>query len=404
MLQMKFKEFPVFEIMGFSIRLLEIIFVLLFGLVVLSLLSKKHFRGPSLIFSKQVRSIYPYLFIGFGFIAFALVQGYLKGNPLVLLDLRGIFYTVFVVVFTYSVRSLDQLRKPFIVFYISLVILSITNLLFRLYSFDWMVGTYSNLTVMMSLYLFCLSISFSIYSSKNRRLFFGIAILSLICCLASFQKQVFLGCLVSIIGGMLSFDRNDRMKGIKLAFVFAVFLILFSVALVQWDLYEFITHKSFEDYLYYRLLRLDVNDISSGRFGMWSQIVSDAIRSPFIGKGLGPEGFYARTISILVHEHNIIMWSLRRFSVIGTMAFIILGIKFFSFARSVYKKEQNPTNKALLHASLTYCLVYLFINLVIILQFVFETAIIFWLNVSIVFLIHRDQLAKQSIPEPMRLI
>ena len=91
------------------------------------------------------------------------------------------------------------------------------------------------------------------------------------------------------------------------------------------------------------------------------------------------------------------MWALRRFSVIGTMAFIILGIKFYTFARSVYKKEQNSINKALLHASLTYYLVYLSVNLVIILQFVFEPAIIFWLSVSIVFLVHREQLGQQPI-------
>jgi len=403
MLQMCFREFPVVEILGFGIRLTEIFLFILFSLVVFLSIGKNPSRGPSLIFSKQVRSMYPYLFVGLGFLAFAFIQGYFYGNPIILLDLRGMFYIAFVPVFIFFVRSLDQLRKPFAVFYILLVILSLSNLLSLKYSFYGMAGRYSNLTVMMSLYLLCLSISFYVYSSKNRRLFFGVAILVLLSCLASIQKQAYLGCLVSILGGMLLVDRNNRIEGVKLGFVLAAFLILFGVALAKWNLHEFFFHKSFEDYLYDRILRVDIGDISSGRFSMWRQIVSDTIRSPFIGKGLGPAGFDFKTMSILVHEHNIIMWSLRRFSVIGTMAFIILGIKFYTFALSVYKKEQNPFNKALLHASLTYCLVYLYINLVIILQFVFETAIIFWLNVSIVFLVHREQLAKQSIQSKCRL-
>jgi len=343
------------------------------------------------------------MLIGILFVIFAMVQGYLSGNPNILLDLRGIFYASYVVIFLYYVRSISQFRNPFMVFCISLIILSFTNLLFIKYRSVGLVGTYSNLTVMMSLYLLCYSISYYIHNSKYRRLFLVIGLLSFISCIASLQKQAYLGCLVSVLGGLVLVGKKNNIKVVKLGLIFTISVILIGVGLAKWNIFESIFNKSFEDYFYLRIIRDDVGDISSGRFGMWRQIVADAIERPFIGKGLGSEGFYFKKISILVHEHNIIMWSLRRFSIVGTIIFAIIGTKFFIFARSVYKNELIPFNKTLLYTSLIYFMVYFSINLVILLQFVFEPALIFWMNVSIVFLLHREQNAKQLVLEPTRL-
>jgi hypothetical protein len=188
---------------------------------------------------------------------------------------------------------------------------------------------------------------------------------------------------------------------LKLTFGLATVLILSGVVLVESNLGDFLARShsksTLEDFFYERYLRSDTGDISSGRFAMWNQIFNEAIKRPFIGKGLGVEGFKLKTLEIPVHEHNIIFWSMRRFGLIGAIIFILLGIKFYNFAFSVYRGEENPINKAVLYASLVYCLAYLFINLVSIMVFTFESAVIFWLNVSIVFLVHREQLAKSQI-------
>jgi O-antigen ligase len=215
------------------------------------------------------------------------------------------------------------------------------------------------------------------------------------------MKFAILAFLVAIIASILLIDRKNRTKMLKLTFGLATVLILSGVVLVKSNLGDFLarsqSNPTLEDFFYERYLRSDIGDISSGRFDIWHQIISEAIKRPFTGKGLGVEGFKVKTIVILVHEHNIIFWFLRRFGFIGAIIFILLGIKFYNFASSVYRNEENPINKALLHASLTYCLAYLFINLVSIMVFTFESAVIFWLNVSIIFLVHREQLAKSQI-------
>jgi len=395
------REFPSFDVMGFGIRLTEIILFMLFFFMVLSFLRDKTSRDRILILSRQLRSMRLYLLIVIAFLILGFFQGYLSRNPILLLDIRGMSYIVFVPVFISSVRSISQIRRAFKIFYIALIILSISNLATINYDFYGTVGKYSNLTVQMSLYLFCLSISFSIYFSKNRLLYRGIAILSLLSILASLMKFAILSLFVAIIGSMLLIDKNNRTKLVKSTFALVLILILSGMVLVKSNLGDFLarsqSNSTLEDLFYERYLRSSIGDISSGRFAMWNQIFNEAIKRPFIGKGLGVENFKFETIEILVHEHNIIFWSMRRFGLIGAIIFILLGIKFYNFAFSVYRGEENPINKAVLYASLVYCLAYLFINLVSIMVFTFESAVIFWLNVSIVFLVHREQLAKSQI-------
>ena len=401
MIPVREREFPCLAIWGFGIRLTELILFALFGFMIFSLLDNRKPRDRILISSRQVRNMGAYGLAGLAFLILAFIQGYLSDNRGLLLDIRGMFYVVFVPVFLFFVRSSDQFRKPLKILYITLVILCISNLVTIKFQIFGMVGKYSNLTVLMSLYLFCLSVSFSIYRPKSCLLFYSIAGLALLSCLVTLMKFLILPFSAAIIASLLLIDRNNKAKMAKVGFVFATLLIVFTVLLTKSNLGDWLalnvrSFDTFDDYFFERFLRSG-GDASSGRFEIWSQAIREVVESPFIGKGLGREGFYLPTISVLVHEHNLMLWLLRRVGFIGLAMFIVLAIKFFAFAYSVYKKEIDPAKKALLYASLVYFWAYAAIHLVLIMVLTFESAVIFWLNIAIVFLIHREQVMQSRI-------
>ena len=115
----------------------------------------------------------------------------------------------------------------------------------------------------------------------------------------------------------------------KILFWGSLIVIFLIFMLTQESIFYSIFGVTPDFYLASRILREDVGDISGGRFDMWNQIINDALANPFYGKGLGVEGFTFDTIEIPVHEHNLIMWSLRRFSFFGTFFFSCISNTLF---------------------------------------------------------------------------
>jgi O-antigen ligase len=225
--------------------------------------------------------------------------------------------------------------------------------------------------------------------------------------MASLAKWGIAGSLILMFGSAFLIERNHRTKVVKLVVIFFIVLGLFAVITLESNLFELFAKNvrglevpTLENYVHKRILREDSGDISGGRFAMWHQVVSDATRNPFMGKGMGVVTYFFSSIhgyEIIVNEHNIAFWLLNRIGFVGTILILLFGIKYYFFAYSVYRNEKNPNHKALLFSSLIFLLAIYLINLEDLWILGFESAIIIWLNVSIIFLMHRAQLAKSQL-------
>ena len=91
MLNMDTKTFPVINIMGFGIRITEILFFSFLFFILLGL-HKNNKNLPKFFIDSKLIVIYCLTFICFLFILFALIQGVFNINPIILLDVRGILY------------------------------------------------------------------------------------------------------------------------------------------------------------------------------------------------------------------------------------------------------------------------------------------------------------------------
>jgi O-antigen ligase len=390
------KTFPVINFFGFGIRITEIIFFSLLFIILLNINSSSKDKLDFFI-DRRLVAIYFFCFIVGIFILIAFIQGLFNRNPIILLDIRGILYTLVVVFFTSFIKKIEYLYNAYKFFIALLVISCFTNLLHLFVNIQTSIGKYSNVSVMLTLYLLCVSLSFFFTISNKRWTYFSLILLSFITCLFSLQKHALLGAVVSILA-TLSLSRGKISNAIKykVAIWGAIIIFLLILILSQESIFYSIFGVSPDFYIASRILREDVGDISGGRFDMWSQILKDAISNPFYGKGLGVEGFTFDTIEIPVHEHNLIMWSLRRFSFVGTFFFLLIAILFFRYSFEIYKNELNNIKRALLLSSLTYGVVYFISNMVILLPFVFESAFIFWFCGAIVLIIAREQRKNNS--------
>lgn len=394
MLNMDTKTFPIINLLGFGIRISEILFSIL--LMLYFLITPP--TNIKIVFTNRLLIIYTIVVLSFLLIFFSLIQGLLNGNPNILLDIRGIFYSFFVIIFIGYIKSINEIRISFKYFYYALVLLAIINLFTFFIKSNLTIGTFSNVELMLILYLICFTLAIIAHYTKYRLHLITILFIAILCCIVSLQKQVFLGLIVAFFSFIFLIEWKKGKKIIFYSIVgLIIFIFLFYFLINKTGIFENIFGFSLDIFMDSRIYRTDVGDISGGRFDMWNQIINDAIINPFYGKGLGVEGFQFDTIEIPVHEHNIIMWSLRRFSVIGTSIFLILSILYFNFTRYVYKKENNKFKKTLIFLSLIYGIVYFAVNMVMLTPFVFEAAILFWFNGSIVYIIHKEQLQSRFI-------
>ena len=400
---MVLKQFQVVDIFGFSMRATEIVFAMFFVVYILSLVNSSIKYSPRISTPtqpKQFRAIGSYSLILILFFAIAGINGYISKNSGFLSDFRGIFCLAFSPMFFSCVKSPEDLQKVFKILYVMLVFLSISNLLTIKYSIYNQIGNVSNLTAFMSLYLFCLAVSFYKYLPRHKPWNIGISFLAFMVCIVTLSKWMLLGTLTCIIASLfLSADRNTNSR-VKLGVFFITIVVAFLIIYQQTGMGEYVIQKSwgyasFDDFYYYRYLRGDVGDISGGRFGLWGELWDKILEKPFIGHGIGAKVDTLFLHGSYIQEHNLIFWLLIRLGFIGTFISLILAVKFYKFGYFVYRNEGNRLNKALLHASLTYLVGCFAINLVGLHFFIFEVAVIFWMNIAVIFLIFRWQLEKK---------
>lgn len=391
MLNMDTKTFPVINIMGFGIRITEILFFSFLFFILLGL-HKNNNNIPKIFIDSKLIVIYCFTFICFLFILFALIQGVFNINPIILLDVRGILYILIVVLFTSFINKIENIYKGYKYFIILIVVSCFANILHIFIKIDSSIGKYSNLTVMLTLYILCVSLAYFLTMPNKKFNSFLLIFLSFTTCVLSLQKQALLGSIIAIIATLfLATGKASKALKVKISFWGSLIVIILIFMLSQESIFYSIFGVTPDFYLASRILREDVGDISGGRFDMWNQIINDAIANPFYGKGLGVEGFTFDTIEIPVHEHNLIMWSLRRFSFFGTFFFLVLAILYFKYSYQVYKNEKCNIKRTLLLSSVTYGVVYFVCNMVILLPFVFEAAFLFWFCGAIVLIIAREQ-------------
>ena len=405
---LEYAKFPVIRFQGFSIRITEILFLCLFlsflTVKILSLLIKggdikQKLKGITTLLTFK-NNYMKYIF-GLTLIitAFGIILGIINGNPTVLLDLRGMSCALFLPMFIYSISSLELIRKFFKSIYFLLIIMAISSILTSIIGKHSGLGAVSNLTVIMSFFLVCLSISFIIFRQGNFYINLPVLIIALVASIITLAKFIFLALLISSLISILLIFSFSKAK----FFLFPIFLILtllctilifqnssiMQAGLSRWDL------KNFNEYIQKRILREDVKDISGGRFEIWQFMLNEISQKPITGTGFGGKAsIYTMQNEIFgdfVGEHNIILWALIRVGILGTVAFLFLGNYIIKVGYFCYKQENQIFNKAILFACLIFIVCFLSMNLVNVFFFIFELSIIFWTVIAIILIFYRLQ-------------
>jgi len=407
---LKKAQFPVFRLGGFSIRITEVIFFSLFLLfIVLGIINflmkrKKNFKklkGMIYLLSYKKKYIKYVFILAIIIMAYSLFNGVKNGNPTLLLDIRGLSCVIFMPLFFYSLKSVNQIRNLIKTTYIILITLAIISIISAILGNISSIGKVSNLTLIMNFYLFCLAISFIIYQQGKFIINALILVIALISSLITFSKWMMLAIFISIIASILLLFCLSRIKAFKYI-IFFILLLLFILLVFQvTNLSEMILKKyynveSLEDYYKIRIMREEIQDVSGGRFEIWKFMLDEIYLNPILGTGFGGKAsiYYMlqEKYQYYIQEHNIILWSLIRMGFLGMFLFLFLGYNIIKIGLLCYKSENRLFYKALLHAHLIYILGYLAINISGLFFFIFEPAIIFWCSIAIIFFLYRSLL------------
>ena len=393
-------KFPVMKFAGFSIRITEILFFCLFVSFLMVKILTLLIKGGDL--KKKLKKISSllsfknnYMKYIFGLALIITVLGVFLGiinrNPTILLDIRGMSCALFIPMFFYSVSSIERIRKLFKLIYFLLIVIAVSSIFTSIIGKISGLGAVSNLTIIMNLFLVCISISFIIFRQGKFHTNIPVLIIALIACLITFAKFIFLALLISSIVSILltfSFSKTKFfLSPIFLTLIFlCVILILQNSSIMKAGLSRH-NMDNINDYFQKRILREDVKDISGGRFEIWRFMLGEVSLNPIIGTGFGGKtsiyNMLEKNFGDFIGEHNILLWALIRVGILGTIVLLFLGYYVIKVGYFCYKKENQLFYKALLHAYLIFILSFLSINMVSLFFFTFELAIMFWIGIAI---------------------
>jgi hypothetical protein len=395
-------QFPIFKAMGYSIRITEVYYLILL-MICISWLIKTGFSYYLLANNYKNNILIMYLFTMISILFIGLLHGIYVGNPNIMLDLRGLFYSLFTLLFITTIRSAYELNKFFDILVVLLMILTssiLLNSMLKLGDF----AKYSNLTVFMSLYLFCITYSRYIFLKKHKLTNFMFSFVGILGAILSLQKQALLGAFVAIFLCVVIRKgpemKKTALKSFSIIFALMIMFVVFFVNLKDAsDLFNY----DFVEYYSNRILRLDSGDISGGRFTIWNRIINYSLANPLWGSGIGVEGLKTKNISILIHEHSIVFWVMHRFSFTGLTIFLLLVYSYYRYTKNIFYHSSHPVKKSLLFGNLVFFITYLSVNTVMLSFFVFESAIIFWLCVSVPVIVKFEDLKFKNITHYIKM-
>jgi hypothetical protein len=387
-------SFPAVSIAGFTIRVVEILFFATMAVYVMfailkMILSKQASAKTSNDRKNLGKNVIIILLILF---VVGLFRGILENSSRMLYDVRGV--SVYMVIPIYVQIMCNRYNNNRIInsfrnIALLIVVLNFVNVFFGNIGF----GGISNITMIIILYaLSTISITILLKHKSHQTIsrVYTIPIMAII--LYSLSKWVIFTATTIILASIYLAYTQNVSKGIK-STVIITFGVLMLMGLLFNDSFMMSLlgdrYANVDDYIYSRWERGDVQDASGGRFELWEVMIESTKGSLIIGKGLGGDKAlieaiaYSRESRVYIGEHNVLIWLLLRFGLIGVFIFIYLFIKLIRDSiKMMAKMDKLSYQYYYLATNTVFIIGFLALNMVGLYFFVFEAALFFAFIIS----------------------